>query len=489
MNRSNAGLLDLGRSILRSLFMLILGRDATAALLRFILIAAFIAIHWVVTIVGLRFPGEIPVFWLRSFPQFTYPLLNIASTFFNPQVLMHLLPLLAGLLLGLMIAARYLSDLFELDRFEIAWRYLTGAVYGLSTPKLRINSGEKDNLDANNPIKRIGGPGVVQIHLGYAAAFENIEGVPSIYGLSSTQVEGQRTPASSETTSPRTSYALRGFERLRDVVDLRDRITRVELIHAETRDGVHVLAQDAQMVFRVFGGGQQRSLTNPYPYTEDAIRRIVYAQPVAPRGRRSPTDALKEIVRTEIRSFVSRYTIDEFLALQPYRRLEGGEIQTANAASQGGIQIPRSDLTERFHTPELHERLKEQGLEMDWVGVGTWRISDLEGDAGAGQTLIRTWRDSQRLQLINSPEYHQRQRQLVLQQRPNDLLRDWVESWQAGDLPRAYRCYELLTTIARQLHAIEGRLKEAGLDPSGMDQVRKHIESLTDPDILGGERL
>lgn len=486
MNRSDTGLLDLGRSILKSLFLLILGRDATAALIRFILLAALIAIHWVVTIVGLRFPGEIPIFWLRSLPQFTYPLLNIASTFLNPEVLLHFLPVLAGLVFGLVIAARYLSDLFELDRFEIAWRYLTGAVYGLSTPKLRINSGERDNLDANNPIKRIGGPGVVQIHLGYAAVFENIEGIPSIYGLSSSPRADHSLSTENGSTAARASYALRGFERLRDVVDLRDRITRVESIRAETRDGVSVVAEDAQMVFRVFGGDQERSLSNPYPFTEDAIRRIVYAQPVETRGRRTPAEALKEIVRTEIRSFVGRYTIDEFLALQPYRRLEFDEAQDEQDQGQQEIQIPRSELTARFHTAELFDRLKEQGLEMDWVGVGTWRISDLQDVAG-DETLIRTWRDSQRLQLLSSPDYLQRQRQLAFQQRPNALLRDWVESWQAGELPRSYRCYELLSTIARQLHALEIRLEGSALDRSKIDLIRTHIEALVDPTILGSD--
>ena len=176
MKRIDTNISGAGRSIARSLFLLVFGRDVTAALIRFILLAGFVATHWVVTIVGLRFPGEIPVFWLRNLPQYTYPLLNIASTFLNPEVLLHLLPILTGILLGIVIATRYISDLFELDRFEIAWRYLTGAIYGLSTPKLKINSGKKDTLDVNNPIRRIGGPGVIQTHLGFAAVFENIEG-------------------------------------------------------------------------------------------------------------------------------------------------------------------------------------------------------------------------------------------------------------------------------------------------------------------------
>lgn len=494
MDRSDVGLVELGRSIGKSLIRFLLGRDVNAALIRFIVLAGFLAMHWVVAIVGLRFPGEIPVFWLRTFPPFTYPLLNIASTFLNPEVLLHLVPVIAGLILGLLIATRYLSDLFELDQFEIAWRYLGGAIFGLSTPKLRVNHGDRDSLDPTNPIKRIGGPGMIETHLGYAAVFETIEGIPLIYGLSHTSEKG-RTPSDPATkAAPRSRYTLGGFERLRDVVDLRDRITKVDEIHAETRDGVEVLAQDAQMVFRVFGGDQERSLQNPYPYTEEAIRRIVYAQPVLSTQRRSPTDALKYIVRQEIRQFVRRHTLEQFLALQPYRLLD---VQKAPAsedegpiASSQAIQIPRRELTERFHTNEVKQRLQEHGLELDWVGVGTWRISEfLEEDQAEStpHTLIRTWRDSQRLMLIRSPEYLQQQQLQAFQQRPHAILQAWIDTWEIGELPGAYRCFELLSTIAHQLEALEKKLDRTSDHYANLSLLRDHIDTLLQPNILGSD--
>jgi hypothetical protein len=471
-----------------------LGRDVTAALIRFILLAAFIAIHWVVTIVGLRFPGEIPIFWLRNFPPFTYPILNIASTFLNPEVLLHLLPVIAGLLLGILFAARYLSDLFELEQFGIAWRYLGASIYGLTTPTLRIDRGDKESIDVNNPIKRIGGPGVIRTHLGYAAIFESIEGIPKIYGLALTPEQISELSDPSSKAKPQSSYVLRGFERLRDVVDLRDRIAKVDRIRAETHDGVEVFAQDAQMVFRVAGGDQERSLSNPYPFTQDAIRRIVYAQPVVSSRRRSPTDALKDIVIQEIRAFVGRYTLEEFMALQPYRQLEQQELLPIDLDPSPGsyqaIQIPRRELTERFHTPDLHNRLKDQGLELAWVGVGTWSISELRNElesADTANTLIQTWRDSQRLMLYRSSEYVQRQRQLALHQRPTAILQAWIDSWESGELPRAYQCYELLSTIARQLQSLENRVDSTSENSAAFNLVRQHIESLLDPGTLGSD--
>jgi hypothetical protein len=184
------------------------------------------------------------------------------------------------------------------------------------------------------------------------------------------------------------------------------------------------------------------------------------------------------------------------LALQPYRRLENRESQAADLEfpieGQQSIQIPRRELTERFHTDDLHDRLQDQGLELDWVGVGTWRISDHQDDEtgmSTDQTLIRTWRDSQRLQLYRSPEYIQRQQQLALQRRPNSLIREWIERWESGELPPMYRCYELLSTIAQQLQALESRFDLASTEQSDINLLRNHIESLIDHQILGSDQL
>ncbi len=118
--------------------------------------------------------------------------------------------------------------------------------------------------------------------------------------------------------------------------------------------------------------------------------------------------------------------------------------------------------------------------------MGTWRISGLSEDEGADPTIVKTWRDSQRLVLYRSPEYVQRQAVLASSLRPNTIIREWIRSWDAGDLPETYRCYELLTTIARQLQFMGTRLEGAQFDRSELDILRNHIDSLIDPQILGG---
>jgi len=136
-----------------------LGRDITAAIVRLLLLAGSLAFAWLLLVVSFNFPGQVPYFWLENLPPLTYPLLNVLSTFFHPDVLLHMLPLTAGMLASLIIAAAYLADLFELESVWIAFSYLLGAIFGLSYPRLRIDRSDVSSLDPSNPLKRIGGPG------------------------------------------------------------------------------------------------------------------------------------------------------------------------------------------------------------------------------------------------------------------------------------------------------------------------------------------
>ncbi len=58
----------------------------------------------------------------------------------------------------------------------------------------------------------------------------------------------------------------------------------------------------------------------------------------------------------------------------------------------GDLHIPRQELTDHFRTDTLRQRLQDTGLELDWVGVGTWEIR------GAGHVradeLIAAWQAS-----------------------------------------------------------------------------------------------
>lgn len=456
------------RTIARQLERWVLGRDVVAPVVRFVLVWGTFGVFWVLLVLhaGLQLP-PLPA-WLDWLPFPFDAVVQTGSMFFVPDVLVHLLPVAAGLWLGFRVATAYLADLYELPDPAIASRYLWPSLFGLdpaSYPRLDIDTSDIEQAAPNHPLVVIGGPGYVRVHLGHAAVFEGIDGRPKVYG-------------------PCPLQFIHGFERLRDVVDLRDQAARVDLVRAMTRDGIEVCAREVQMVFRVYRGrSRQRTLENPYPFDEASVRRLVYAQPVDESGRSRWTDALPDRLRQEIQHFVAERTLEEFLALRP---------QPAPIEDRRAFHIPRHALTARFHTPEAVERLRRAGLELDWVGVGTWEVLDSPGrndEVGIGQTLIGGWRDQERLALYTSPHYLERQQTRGYRDYITGLLTEWIEAWESdGGQDIQAACLQLLSRIRAQLETMREELENdpQGRVPLGMDDVLRHLSSLVSPHWLGG---
>lgn len=483
-------------SLRQTIRELLLGRDTTAAIVRFLIWGAFVAFYWLALVVRFDFPGELPAAWVQDLPPAVFVFFNIIATFLHPEVLLHLLPVIIGSIAGIFLGGIYLSDLFELESIWIGIKYLLGALFGLSYPRLRIDRGDVDTLHPSNPIKRIGGPGYIQTHLGYAAVFEDRSGKPRVYALKGIGEGQQSQNGDDERSRPRQStYFIEGFEQLRDVVDLRDRLARVDAIRTETRDGVEMVAHDAQMLFRVYTDVEARSLEDPYPYSEESLRRLVYGRAVTESGLPAPEEVLKRTLKQELQSFVSRYTLEEFFSMQP-----GAEVGTPAGQGRPAVRtqvdqqfrIARRELTERFHTPELRTRLKDRGLALAWVGVGAWEIGgpDPKRDdafVAPGQTLLDTWRNYQRLQLYRSPDFLGRQRVTRFQERITEIPRAWLQVWQSGELPREHRCYELLTVLLKQLNSLKrSDISQASEHVQNLRRIENHLESLIQPDVLGG---
>jgi hypothetical protein len=452
-------------SLFRPALDLLLGRNRTSAAFRLVLMGASFVVYWFVLVWLAGFPGEIPLEWQDRLPSIAFIIINTIAPFFHPQVLIHLLPVMAAILTSFFIGSLYLTDLFELESFWIAASYLFASLFGLGYPALSINQGDMSELESfhtHNPLMQIGGPGYVIVHLGYAAVFETEDGIPKVYGS---------PRAADETTGP----FIEGFERLRGVIDLRDQLGKVDEVRAVTRDGIEVYARDAQMLFRVYGGDQQRSLQNPYPFTKEGIRRLIYGQAVKHEGQSNWVDLLPEIVSREIRSFVSQHSIQDFLALQPSRLLaegepvEEGEDQTNHSNSL--IQIPRRQLTEHFHTDQLRERLRDQGLELAWVGVGTWEMRDDQqsstpAETGPAKTLTATWRDLQRANLYSSADYQAREYDRRLREQTAEGIEEIIKTWKHGELPKPYRCFETLYNLQQHMELMLHQLEnEPDLNP------------------------
>jgi hypothetical protein len=458
-------------------FRLFFGRGYIGQRIRMALLLGVLGTYWFILALLADFPALIPPDLLESVPLLLRIILDVVASFFAPQVLLHLLPVFGGILIGMLAGAYYLADLFELESVWIAWRYLLNALFGWNPPVLNIASSDLATFDQTNPLVRIGGPGYLNLHLGFAAVFESVEGKPKIYA-----------PAKKGSGAHR--FFIQGFDRLREVIDLRDQIRQLDQVQATTQDGITVFARDAQLVFRAHGG-DDRSLEVPYPYAPQSILRLVYGQHVHESSVSRWTDALPSLARAELRAFVAGRGIDDFLAMK-----SDGEDQNGDSESVSSFLIPRKQLAQSFHTAEQAERLKELGLELSWVGIGTWEVRDdqiasTDSEVAAGQRILTAARDRARARRLRSKEYLANARQQAKEKHSRQLLRSAIRWWEDSELPSEYRCFEFLSNLKRQLTDITSQLESWNeLHPEGpgipdeLPAFLDHLNSLTQPNAL-----
>ena len=448
---------------------MLLDRGRAGARARLVLTLSLVVGYWSLVTLVLDFPPLIAAETLERLPVFIAILLDVVTSFFSPQVIVFLFPVLIAGVLALHLGAAYLTDLFELESTGIAYRYLLGAVFGLSYPVLTIDRGQVETLDQANPLLRIGGPGYLNLHLGFAAVFETIDGQPKIYGP----------------TRERSEFFIQGFERLREVIDLRDQLRQLDEVRTVTEDGIVVYARDVQIVFRAYGG-EQRTAGSPLPVETRSVLSLAYGGQVAEAGPSHWTDTLPDLARNELEAFVAGRTLEEFLALpqQASKRRESGPTH---------VHIPRRELTESFHTAARRARLRELGLELVWLGVGTWEVRDdqilsTDLEIAAGQTLTGVARDELRARRLASTEHLTRERQLRAFALSQEVIEELIAAWGEGKLPDRFRSHELLDRFRRRLIELKVRVEDQhrvepssthDLDlPERLAEVLHHLETL-----------
>jgi hypothetical protein len=271
------------------------------------------------------------------------PLLReLVEAFFSVRILRHFLALGLALGLALIITAVYLDDIFELDNLSIAELFVVEAAFALFYRRISIRNGGIHPEHLNSPIVQIGGPGIVDVHLENAALFEKVDGSPRVVAPTINR-----------------SLILDGFERLRQVIDLRDQVVEMT-VSGRTQDGIPITAKDVRLVFSIYRGAKKpnpdEAYKQPYPFSEQAVLDLAYQQ-----ERGLWFEGLRRMIRRELVQFISQHTLSEFLT-------------TSNTDVQASDLAPREELSDLFFdfASGFSERARERGVELQWIGVGTW---------------------------------------------------------------------------------------------------------------------
>ncbi len=292
-------------------------------------------------------------------PLILTELFDLFLAYFEFDVLRHLVVSLLAYWAAFRLAAIYLDDIFELEDASIAARFIKQAAFSSIYDRIAIQDGRVAPEDQNSPIARIGGPGLVRVNLENAAVFEKINGKPHIIG-----------PAPKEGSTTRRTFRglvrIEGFERLRQVIDLRDLVIPPFDVQGRTKDGIPITARNVRGVFSIYRGPhdelpqtQEEKLKKPYPFSEKAIQNLVYS-----RGKMWSIVA-KMSLQGQLRRFIGQHTLSEFLA----------NVSSQELAPVGNF-VPRDAMTREFFQFQAEQDHDERGFEIQWLSVGSWKTRE-----------------------------------------------------------------------------------------------------------------
>lgn len=293
----------------------------------------------------------------------TYLLLELALNLFQADVLRHVLAISIPVFMAIRISTACLADIFEMEDESIASRFITGSAFSTTYHRLTIENSDVAARDLESPLLRVGGPGWIQVNLENVAVFERMDGKPHLIGPTA------HLPGNVDT--------IQSFERLREVIDLRDQFTQAKglVVKGRTRDGIPVTVQNVRLYYSVLRDINAKK--SEFSFTSEGIQQLVFSRGRSNR-RKTNTDgtvekmsfrsdwaeAMKGIVSRELRDFISSHTLNEFLA--------SAEVRGSSAA--GLNFIPRPEIRQRFLSPEFKQRAASQGLQLQWIDIGSWDI-------------------------------------------------------------------------------------------------------------------
>jgi len=305
----------------------------------------------------------------------------------DPRILQYLPIFFAPFFIALQSAAMYLADVFELEDVSVARQFVRAVALSGSNETIRIKQGNISDKHLDSPTYLIGGPGKVVIELDSIALFERADGTPHVIGPTGNK------PGSKE--------SLEGFERFRQAINIRDHHITLE-VESRSRDGIPIEATDVRLMFSIFRGKKpEPSPAIPYPFDEEAIKKIVYkaASRVTPELPNPSTydfswiNNMTGLIRGRLGRFMSEHNLSEYLASIGSPEVEKVK-ERENKIAQQMQQLTQSEdePAEKKETkplPEFQARYKiknmfaqfaddfsnqarNNGVELQWIGVGTW---------------------------------------------------------------------------------------------------------------------
>ena len=317
-----------------------------------------------------------------------------STTSFGLAIVRNAFPAALALILVPLLASRFMRALYATDSLSEAHIYLHRSVFGrlgfkpyLLVKEGRIATGE-DSL-----LARLGGSGNMVIYNDSAVVLEQSGRLTQVYGSG--------------------VHPLKRFERIWGIVDLRPQRWVYKVI-AMTKEGIPVSCE-ADVTFKIDGGGQQPTEKMPYPYTEEAILRAATStwicEPEEEAWKMDWTGRVIGHAECTLRSIISGYRLDWLIA-----------------PPMPGSTPPRQAIREELEK-KLHEGIGNVGAEIIKVELGEIEV-DLGTELIASMVQERLEKDYPHL----SPEEITQMRHKELEVsglKGKKVSQQWIKAWQA----------------------------------------------------------
>ncbi|MEM7115666.1 MAG: SPFH domain-containing protein [Chloroflexota bacterium] len=258
---------------------------------------------------------------------------------FYPSVLVHLLPLALGWGLAYFTAIYVIQKLYNLPSQEIARDYLPQTF-----PVLRLPSRVTEERLKERPsiILQVGGPGSIIVGTGQVVTTELNGRFHRILGSG--------------------THYLDRFEYIYTLLTLHAQERNIKDAQFRTKEGLPVWA-DIGLVYRLGTGGEVATKSNPYPYSDEAIRKAAYAHVVKEDDVVSDWQAIPiGSARGILGSIIAKYSLNELLqpdnvAYDPHLTIKNElERKLRRSLDEKGIDLVRVRLGQF----KLHEQVTEQ---------------------------------------------------------------------------------------------------------------------------------
>lgn len=258
----------------------------------------------------------------------------------------------------LLLGALYIQDIYELEKYNDALRFLFAALFSVRYPRITVEDGKAIAPNGQiNFLERIGGPGRLKILPGNAVLLESLEKPTRVLGHG--------------------SYFIPRFEKIKMIFDLKDQ-EKLTKVSATTKDGIVVYVGNIRFRYRIDTGLSDRKLsrrsyTNPYPFSEEAILKNVYGRSVGREGLTEWDHAVRSVINGAITGYINYHPVD---AITAPREL-GSD--------------PREAIKKEINSQNVHARLSEIGTSLSWVDIGYFEIDQPDVDRKRREAWEAKW--------------------------------------------------------------------------------------------------